>query len=86
MSLELKGLSKSFGSLIANDAIDLAVANGEIHAILGENGAGKSTLMNMVYGLLQPDSGSIYVDGKKVEINEPADALNFGIGMVADSS
>ncbi len=82
MSLELKGLSKSFGSLIANDAIDLAVAKGEIHAILGENGAGKSTLMNMVYGLLQPDSGSIFVDGKKVEINEPADALNFGIGMV----
>ncbi len=82
MSLELKGLSKSFGSLIANDAIDLAVAKGEIHAILGENGAGKSTLMNMVYGLLQPDSGSIFVDGKKVEINEPADALHFGIGMV----
>ncbi len=82
MSLELKGLSKSFGSLIANDAIDLAVAKGEIHAILGENGAGKSTLMNMVYGLLQPDSGIIFVDGKKVEINEPADALNFGIGMV----
>lgn len=82
MSLELKGLSKSFGSLIANDAIDLAVANGEIHAILGENGAGKSTLMNMVYGLLQPDSGSIYADGKRVEINEPADALKFGIGMV----
>jgi simple sugar transport system ATP-binding protein len=82
MSLELKGLTKSFGSFTANDSIDLAVANGEIHAILGENGAGKSTLMNMVYGLLQPDSGSIYVDGKKVEINEPADALNFGIGMV----
>lgn len=82
MSLELKGLSKSFGNLIANDAIDLAVADGEIHAILGENGAGKSTLMNMVYGLLQPDAGKIYVDGKAVEIKEPADALNAGIGMV----
>jgi simple sugar transport system ATP-binding protein len=82
MSLELKGLSKSFGNLIANDAIDLAVADGEIHAILGENGAGKSTLMNMVYGLLQPDAGNIYVDGKAVEINEPADALSAGIGMV----
>ncbi len=82
MSLELKGLTKSFGSLIANDAIDLAVADGEIHAILGENGAGKSTLMNMVYGLLQPDSGSIFVAGKEVKINEPADALHVGIGMV----
>ena len=82
MSLELKGITKSFGSFIANDAIDLKVAKGEIHAILGENGAGKSTLMNVVYGLLQPDSGSISVDEKLVSINEPADALNVGIGMV----
>ena len=82
MSLELKGITKSFGSFIANDAIDLKVAKGEIHAILGENGAGKSTLMNVVYGLLQPDSGSILVDEKLVTISEPADALNVGIGMV----
>jgi ABC-type uncharacterized transport system ATPase subunit len=82
MSLELKGITKSFGSFIANDAIDLKVAKGEIHAILGENGAGKSTLMNVVYGLLQPDSGSISVDEKLVTISEPADALNVGIGMV----
>jgi len=82
MSLELKGITKSFGSFVANDAIDLKVAKGEIHAILGENGAGKSTLMNVVYGLLQPDSGSISVDDKLVSINEPADALNVGIGMV----
>jgi simple sugar transport system ATP-binding protein len=82
MSLELKGITKSFGSFIANDAIDLKVAKGEIHAILGENGAGKSTLMNVVYGLLQPDSGTISVDEKIVNISEPADALNVGIGMV----
>lgn len=82
MSLELKGITKSFGSFIANDAIDLKVAKGEIHAILGENGAGKSTLMNVVYGLLQPDSGTISVDEKIVKISEPADALNVGIGMV----
>lgn len=82
MSLELKGITKSFGSFTANDAIDLKVEKGEIHAILGENGAGKSTLMNVVYGLLQPDSGTISVDEKIVKINEPADALNTGIGMV----
>ena len=82
MSLELKGITKSFGSFTANDAIDLKVEKGEIHAILGENGAGKSTLMNVVYGLLQPDSGTISVDEKIVKINEPADALNAGIGMV----
>ena len=82
MSLELKGITKSFGTFLANDAIDLKVADGQIHAILGENGAGKSTLMNIVYGLLQPDSGSISIDEKVVKILQPADALNLGIGMV----
>jgi general nucleoside transport system ATP-binding protein len=82
MSLELKGITKSFGAFLANDAIDFKVADGEIHAILGENGAGKSTLMNIVYGLLQPDSGSISIDEKVVQILQPADALNLGIGMV----
>ena len=82
MSLELKAITKTFGDLTANDSIDLKVAKGEIHAILGENGAGKSTLMNIVYGLLQADSGSIWVDGNEVKINEPSDALNVGIGMV----
>jgi simple sugar transport system ATP-binding protein len=82
MSLELRGITKTFGSLVANDSIDLAVNDGEILAILGENGAGKSTLMNVVYGLLQPDSGSILVNGKEIVIHSPLDALEAGIGMV----
>ena len=82
MSIELKAITKKFGSLVANDSIDLKVARGEIHAILGENGAGKSTLMNIVYGLVKADSGKIFVENKEVIINEPADALKYGIGMV----
>ncbi len=82
MSLELRGITKTFGSFTANDSINLKVETGQIHAILGENGAGKSTLMNIVYGLLKADSGEILVDGKTVEISNPSDALNVGIGMV----
>ena len=82
MSLELRGITKTFGSFTANDSIDLKVETGQIHAILGENGAGKSTLMNIVYGLLKADSGEILVDGKVEDISNPSDALNVGIGMV----
>lgn len=82
MSVELRSITKRFGALIANDGIDLKVETGEIHAILGENGAGKSTLMNILYGLLAPDSGQILVDDKPITISEPSDALAAGIGMV----
>lgn len=82
MSLELKGITKKFVDLVANDSINLKVNDSEILAILGENGAGKSTLMNIVYGLLSADSGEMLIDGQKVEINSPADALAVGIGMV----
>jgi len=82
VSLELRGITKTFGSFTANDSINLKVETGQIHAILGENGAGKSSLMNIVYGLLKADSGEILVDGKTVDISNPSDALNVGIGMV----
>ncbi len=75
-------MTKRFGDLVANDHIDLIVEPGQIHALLGENGAGKSTLMNVLYGLLQPDSGEILVDGTPIRIRNPGDAIRAGIGMV----
>ncbi len=75
-------MTKRFGSLVANDAIDLVVEPGEIHCLLGENGAGKSTLMNVLYGLLTPDEGEVLVDGERVALHGPRDAMAAGIGMV----
>lgn len=80
--IEMRNIVKRFGNFTANDGIMLKVHKGEIHAILGENGAGKSTLMNQLYGLLKPTSGDIIVNGKKVDMNNPKDAINAGIGMV----
>jgi general nucleoside transport system ATP-binding protein len=80
--LALHGISKRYANVIANDRIDLAVAAGEIHALLGENGAGKSTLMKIVYGVTQPDAGSIEWEGVAVAIRSPAQARRLGIGMV----
>jgi general nucleoside transport system ATP-binding protein len=80
--LELRGMTKIYPAVVANDAIDLKVMPGEIHAILGENGAGKSTLMKAVYGVVKPDAGAIYWEGKQVHIATPAHARRLGVGMV----
>jgi len=81
-AVALRGITKRFGALVANDAIDMAVRPGEIHALLGENGAGKTTLMRILYGLTQPDAGGIEVNGRAVTIRSPKDAIGAGIGMV----
>ena len=81
-AIELKGITKTFGSVVANNNIDISVRPGEILALLGENGSGKTTLMNMISGIYKPDKGQIFVDGKEVSIDSPEDAKRLGIGMV----
>lgn len=81
-AVEMREISKAWPGVIANDHVTLQVRQGEIHALMGENGAGKSTLMNILYGLIHPDSGEILINGKPVSIHGPRDAIRLGIGMV----
>ncbi len=82
MRLELRGITKRFGSFTANDQISITVEPGQIHSLLGENGAGKSTLMNVLFGLLHPDEGAILIDGEPTTFTDSGDAVRRGIGMV----
>ncbi|MDE3065849.1 MAG: ATP-binding cassette domain-containing protein, partial [Acidobacteriota bacterium] len=82
MRVELRGITKRFGSFTANDRIDLVVEPGQIHCLLGENGAGKSTLMNVLFGLLRPEEGEILIDGEPVVFANSGEAVRRGIGMV----
>ena len=81
-AIELKGITKRFGSITANKNISMTVNKGEILSILGENGSGKTTLMNMLSGIYHPDEGHIYVDGKEASIQSPKDAFTYKIGMI----
>src|SRR3954451_12478071 len=81
-ALELRGITKRFGSLVANDAIDFELRRGEIHALLGEKGAGKATLMNILYRLHQPDEGELRVGGEPVRVDSARRAIGLCIGMV----
>ncbi|HWS79628.1 MAG TPA: ATP-binding cassette domain-containing protein, partial [Rubrobacter sp.] len=80
--LEMRNVTKAFGSVRANDDVSITLRRGEILGLLGENGAGKSTLMKILYGLYSPDSGSVFVDGEEARIRDPKDAVSHGIGMV----
>ena len=81
-AIEMVNITKKFPGIIANDHVTLQVKQGEIHALLGENGAGKSTLMSVLFGMYQPEEGTIKKDGQVVKINNPNDANDLGIGMV----
>jgi simple sugar transport system ATP-binding protein len=82
LAVEMRDITKTWPGVVADDHVNLRVRKGEIHALVGENGAGKSTLMNILYGLIQPDSGEIYINGKLAHIHGPREAIRLGIGMV----
>src|SRR6266480_337216 len=82
LAVDMRDMVKQFPGVLANDHVDFSVRAGEIHALVGENGAGKSTLMNVLYGLIRPDSGEIHINGKPVHMSGPRDAISLGIGMV----
>jgi len=82
IAIQMENISKTFGSIKANDDVNLTVYDGEVHALLGENGAGKSTLMNMLSGIYSPDSGSIFIGGKEVHFSSPKESIEMGIGMI----
>ncbi len=81
-AVDMRQITKKFPLVLANDNVDFTVQQGEIHALVGENGAGKSTLVNILYGLLRPDRGTIRINGQAVRLSDPGDAINLGIGMV----
>src|SRR5206468_5413253 len=81
-AVEMRDITKTWPGIVANDHVNLKVRKGEIHALMGENGAGKTTLMNILYGLIHPDSGEIYVNGQLTHITGPRDAIRLKIGMV----
>ena len=80
--LEMRGITKRFPGVIANSDVDLVVQPGHVHTLLGENGAGKSTLVKILYGLYRPDEGTVSIQGERVEVASPADAIRHGIGMI----
>ena len=82
LALKLVKITKKFGNFYANEDVDLSIRKGEVHALIGENGAGKSTLMNVVAGVYKQTSGDVYINGEKVELNSPNDALKKGVGMI----